>query len=59
MFFKDIKLFINTFDHTVETMNKSGIEAKKERLETNSYIRYTITIPKTHPVYVKSDKNNA
>lgn len=47
MFFKDLKLFINTLDHTVATMKRSGIEAQKDRFENDSYIKYTVTIPKT------------
>lgn len=47
MFFKDLRIFINTLDHAVSTMNNSGIQAQKEQYETDSYIRYTVTIPKT------------
>lgn len=47
MFFKDLKIFVNTLDHAVETMNKSGIIAEKEQFETDSYIKYTVVISKT------------
>lgn len=56
MLFKDIRLFINTLNHAVETMNLSGIEAKKDELETDSFIRYTITIPKLTQHVIKSRK---
>lgn len=47
MYFKDLKIFVNTLDHAVETMNKAGIGAQKEHFENNTYIRYTVTIPKS------------
>ncbi|MBQ7654688.1 MAG: ParB/RepB/Spo0J family partition protein [Clostridia bacterium] len=47
MFFKDLKIFVNTLDHAVLTMNQSGIQAQKEHFENDSFIRYTVTIPKT------------
>ena len=54
MIFKDIRLFINTLDHTVETMNNSGIMAQREQRETENYIEYTVRIPKSNTSVLKS-----
>ena len=35
MFFKDLKIFVNTLDHAVLTMNQSGIQAQKEHFEND------------------------
>ena len=42
----DLRLFANTIQHAVSTMQKSGIEARSEKLENESFIQYTILIPK-------------
>ena len=47
MVFKDLNVFVNTIDHAVETMNRSGIEANVERIETAEQIDYRITIRKS------------
>ncbi len=44
---KDIKLFINTINHAVDTMRNAGIKAVSEETETSDYIEYVIRIPKT------------
>ena len=44
---KDIKLFINTINHAVDTMRNAGIKAVSEENETSDYIEYVIRIPKT------------
>ena len=44
--YKDIRIFINTIKEAVETMVKSGIEAKSEKTESDDYIEYIIKIPK-------------
>lgn len=54
MLFKDVKIFINTLNHAIDTMKISGIDAKKEQFETDSYIQYKITIPKTPTSVIKS-----
>lgn len=45
--FKDIRIFINTLNHAVETMKKSGVEAKTDRIETDDFVEYTVRISKT------------
>lgn len=43
---RDVRLFFNTVNHAVETMRRSGIEARSEKNETDEYIEYTVRIPK-------------
>lgn len=43
---KDIRLFINTINHAVDTMKIAGIAAKTQRMETDDYIECTVRIPK-------------
>lgn len=49
---KDIKIFINTFNHAVDTMQKAGIDAVAEQHDFNDCIEYVVRIPKktTSPV---------
>ncbi len=49
---KDIRLFLNTIDHAVDTMKTAGIAAQAERRETPEYIECTVRIPKSHRVQV-------
>ncbi len=46
MVFKDIRIFINTLNHAVTTMRKSGISASAKKNETEKYIEYTVKINK-------------
>lgn len=43
----DIKIFINTLNHSVDTMQKAGIEAVSYQHESNDYFEYVVKIPKT------------
>lgn len=45
---KDVRIFVNTIRHAVETMKSAGIEASTERTEDEQTIRYTVCISKTH-----------
>ena len=51
---RDVRLFLNTVNHAVETMRRSGIEARSEKNETEDYIEYVVRIPKpsARPVIV-------
>lgn len=51
---RDVRLFFNTVNHAVETMRRSGIEARSEKNETEDYIEYVVRIPKpsVRPVIV-------
>lgn len=43
---RDVRLFLNTVNHAVDTMRRSGIEASAEKTETEEYIEYLVRIPK-------------
>lgn len=53
--FKDVRLFVNTLNHAVDTMRRAGIEAEASRSETDAYIEYVVRIPKaaSHTVHRK------
>lgn len=44
---KDVRLFINTFEHAVDVMKKSGIGAVSTVTESGENIIYTVSIPKS------------
>ena len=46
--FKDVRIFVNTINHAVETMRSAGIAADAQKKETDAYIEYTIRIPKSN-----------
>lgn len=43
---RDVRIFLNTVNHAVETMKRSGISASAEKTETAEYIEYVVRIPK-------------
>lgn len=43
---KDVRIFMNTIEHAIETMKLSGINAQTLRSETDDYIECVIRIPK-------------
>lgn len=43
---KDIKIFLNTINHAIDTMRKAGINALSSEHETNEYYEYVVRIPK-------------
>ena len=44
--FRDIRIFINTLDHAVDTIRRSGIDTDCVKSETDEYIEYVVRIPK-------------
>lgn len=48
---RDVRLFLNTVNHAVDTMRRSGIEASAEKIETEEYIEYLVRIPKGGAAY--------
>lgn len=44
---KDIRIFENTINNAVETMNSSGINAEAHKSENEDYIEYVVRIPKS------------
>lgn len=58
---KDIKLFVNTINHAVDTMRKAGIKAITTENETTDYFEYVVRIPKmtSSPVNIAEYTGNA
>lgn len=44
--FRDLRIFVSTINKAIETMRKSGVRASAKRDESDSFIEYTIRIPK-------------
>lgn len=44
--FKDLRIFTNTIRQAVDMMKRSGIDARAKKRESETYIEYTIVIPK-------------
>ena len=44
---KDVRIFLNTISHAIETMKQSGISAQTLQSETDEYIECVVRIPKT------------
>ena len=44
--FRDVRIFLNTIGHAIDTMRRSGIEADSEKTEDENFITYTVPIPK-------------
>ncbi len=57
--FKDVRIFINTLNHAVDTMRRAGIEADSAKSETEQYIEYTVRIPKSGGYTIKARSNSA
>ena len=51
---RDIRIFVNSINRAIDTMKMSGICAQSDRCETEDYIRYTVTIPKSSFVQPES-----
>lgn len=58
---RDIKIFLNTINHAVDTMRKAGIKAVSTEHETNEYYEYVVRIPKmtSSPVNIADYSGNA
>lgn len=52
---KDVRLFLNTVDHGMDIMRRSGIDAECGRSETESDIVLTIRIPKQTNIPTKKE----
>ena len=57
--FKDVRIFVNTLNHAVDTMRKAGIEADSAKSETDEYIEYIVRIPKTGNCVIKAKRTSA
>ena len=52
---KDFRIFVNTINKAVDTMRLAGINAKTYQTDNDSFIEYTIRIPKSQ--IIKTDKS--
>ena len=43
---KDVRIFINTINKAVSTMQQAGIDAVCKHKDSGDYIEYTVKIPK-------------
>lgn len=57
--FKDVRLFVNTLHHAVDTMKRAGIPAAASQNETEEYIEYVVRIPKNGDTIVRSRPDSA
>ena len=46
----DVRIFVNTLAKAVESIRKSGLDAKSAETETDQYIEYTVITPKNYMV---------
>lgn len=44
---KDVRIFVNTINKAIDTMRLAGIDAQSNKTDNESFIEYTIRIPKT------------
>lgn len=49
---RDVRLFINTLNHAVDTIRRAGVDADTARSETEQYIEYIVRIPKTEQLRI-------
>ena len=57
--FKDVRIFVNTLNHAVDTMRRAGIEADSAKSETDEYIEYIVRIPKNRNCVIKAKRPSA
>lgn len=57
--FKDVRLFVNTLHHAVDTMKRAGIPAAASQNETEEYIEYVVRIPKSGETVIRSRSDSA
>jgi ParB family chromosome partitioning protein len=44
-YIKQASLYINTFNHTIDSMKKAGIECIAKKKKTDDFVEYTVRIP--------------
>ena len=57
--FKDVRIFVNTLNHAVDTMRRAGIEADSAKSETDEYIEYIVRIPNTRSCVIRTKRSSA
>ena len=43
---RDFRIYVNTLTKAVDTIRRSGLDARADKVENDSFIRYTVIIPK-------------
>lgn len=49
---RDVRIFINTLNHAVDTIRRAGVDADAARSETEEYIEYVVRIPKVEQLKI-------
>ncbi len=57
--FKDVRLFVNTLNHAVETMRRAGIDAEAVRTETDECIEFVVRIPRPALHTIRHNRSGA
>lgn len=57
--FKDVRIFVNTLNHAVDTMREAGIQADSQKKETDDYIEYLVRIPKKPSGCISTSRRDA
>jgi ParB family chromosome partitioning protein len=52
--YKDVRIFVNTFNKAIQAMKDSGIDAQSNKTETEEYIEFMVRIPKNAQGCTKS-----
>lgn len=52
--FRDVRIFVNTFNKAIQAMKDSGIDAESNKTETEEYIEFMVRIPKDAQKSTKS-----
>ncbi|MBR6552588.1 MAG: ParB/RepB/Spo0J family partition protein [Clostridia bacterium] len=50
--FKDMRIFINTLNHAVDSIRRAGIEADTAKSETDEYFEYVVRISKPNEKHI-------
>lgn len=56
---RDVRLFINTLNHAVDTIRRAGVDADTARSETEEYIEYVVRIPKIEQLKLPMPEDRA
>jgi len=56
---RDVRLFVNTINHAVDTMLCAGIRAEAHTNESEDYIEYIVKIPKTEVFRAKNGAHDS
>ena len=56
IYFKDLRIFINTIDKSIKYLASAGIQADAKKTEDEEYIHYTIKIPKSRACAADAQK---